>query len=149
MTIINETKLVHEILGEICFDDGIGDSRIGIQDRTPFWLARPMGWLSDGVEILLSGDFLQPATDSLGRAIQVFKSLGNIEKEGQDLIHPIIMNTSSPERHATQDKAILSWIGCQQENSIAVFTWDGLPYVRWDATLNEENRIVELQQTTW
>ena len=92
---------------------------------------------------------MQPAPDSLERAIQVFKSFGNIEKEGRDLIRPIIMSTPSPERHAMQDEASLSWIDCQQEKTIVVFIWDGLPYVRWDATLNEENRIIDLQERTW
>ena len=51
MTIINETKRIHEVLGEIRFDDGKGDSKIGTPDEVSFWLARPMGWSSDGIEV--------------------------------------------------------------------------------------------------
>jgi hypothetical protein len=95
MVLLNETRRIHEVLGEICFDDGKGDPKIGTEDGAPFWLARPMGWSANGVEILLSGDSLNPASTSLERAIQVFKSLDRIEKEGRELIRPMILGASS------------------------------------------------------
>lgn len=149
MTILNETKRMHEILGELRFDDGKGDPTIGLENGAPFWLARPMGWSSDGVEILLSGNSSGPAPDSLERAIQAFNSLEKIEQEGRESIRPIIMNAPTPARDVNDYEANLLWIDCQQTKTIVVFNWDGFTYVRWDATLNEENRIIDLQQTTW
>src|SRR5258706_10513194 len=118
MTIIEETERHHDVLGPIRFDDGKGDHHIEVQDYAPHWVARPMGWMSDGVELLISGDSSGPVVDSLDRAIRVFDFLDKIEREGRDLIRPKIMNDVN-----------LLWIDCQKAKTIAVFNCENLPYL--------------------
>ena len=146
MTILEETERIHEILGPIRFDDGKYDPKVA-DEGAPFWLARPMGWLSDGIEILLSGDSSGPAHDSLERAIKAFKSLEIIEKEGRELIRPQLMNLP-PDFDVTHYDANILWIDCQHTKTTVVFNWEGLAYVMWDATLDEMNNIINLQLTT-
>ena len=149
MTILNETKRVHEVLGEIRFDNGVGDSKIGTSDRNPFWLARPFGWDSDNIEILISGDLFNPSLDSLERAVQIFRHLDKVEKEGKDLLRPIIMKATSQESNALHYEAALLWIDCQERNSMVVFNCRELPYIKWNLTLSENNEIIDFQETNW
>jgi hypothetical protein len=147
MVILKETERIHEILGPIRYEDGKGDPSLGIEDCEPFWLARPGGWESEVVEILLSGDSSSPAQSSLDRAVQVYTSLEKIDKAGRDLIRPIILNAPSADPSATDYEAYLSWIDCQQANTTVIFVWIGFPYVNWIATLNEKNDIIDLRET--
>jgi len=149
MMILKETERHHDILGPIRFDDGKDNHKAGLYDYAPFWVARPMGWMSDGIELLISGDPSGPTSDSLSRAIHVFNSLEKIEREGRDLIRPKIIKGASPDHDVTHFEANRLWIDCQQINTIVVFHWDGYTYVRWDATLNETNNIIDLQEKTW
>ena len=144
---LKETERIHEILGPIRYEDGKGNPALGTEDCVPFWLARPGGWSSEIVEILLSGDSSGPSQGSLRRAVQVYNSLEKIVKEGRDLIRPMILNEPSADPSATDYEAYLSWIDCQQENTTVIFVWIGFPYVKWIATLNEKNDIINLQET--
>ena len=146
MVILKETERTHEILGPIRYENGKGEPVLGTENCEPFWLARPGGWLSEVVEILLLGDSSGPAQGSLHRAVQVYKSLEKIDKEGRDLIRPLILNVPSANSSATDYEAYLSWIDCQQENTTVIFLWIGFPYVKWIATLNEKNDIIDLQE---
>jgi len=143
MTILEETERIHEILGPIRFEDGKHDLEIG-DESTQFWIAQPMGWLSDGVEILLSGDPSGPDDDSLERAVKVYKSLEKIEKEGRELIRPQIINLEPDINVAYSDARIL-WIDCQQVKTKAVFDWIGFVYMNWDAIISEANDIIDIQ----
>jgi len=147
MTILEETERIHEILGPIRFENGKYDSKVA-NEVAPFWFARPTGWLSNGIEILLSGNSSSPDYDSLERAVKAFKSLEKIEKEGRELIRPQLMNFQ-PDFVVKHYDANILWIDCQQITTIAVFNWEGLVYVRWDAMLNDANDIVDLHETTW
>jgi hypothetical protein len=149
MAIRDETERIHEVLGPIRFDDGKGDPKFGTQDGSQCWLARPMGWLSHGVEIELSGDSSGPTVESLNRAIQAFNSVEKIEKEGRDLIRPIILNTPSAAPDVSDYEAELLWIDCKQIRATVVFAWAGSPYVKWTATLNAANDLIDLEETFW
>ena len=147
MTILEETERIHEILGPIRFEDGKYDPKVA-DEVAPFWLARPMGWLSDGIELLLSGNSSGPDHDSLERAAKAFKSLEKIEEEGRELIRPQLMNLP-PDFDVTHYDANTLWIDCQQTRTIAVFHWEGFVYIRWDATLSETNSIIDIQRVFW
>ena len=149
MTILNETKWVHEVLGEIRFDNGVGNSIIGTSDRNPFWLARPFGWDSDNIEILISGDLFNPSLDSLEKAIHIFNHLDKVEQEGKELLRPIIMKATSQESTGLHYEATLLWIDCQERNSMVVFNCRELPYIKWNLTLSENNEIIDFQETNW
>ncbi len=148
MTILKETEQLHNILGPIRFDNGKGDHKIGLHDYAPYWVARPMGWMSEEVELLISGDSSGPSPDSLDRAIHAFNSHEKIKKEGRDLIRLKIINETSPDNDITHFEADLLWIDCQQTKTIAVFKWDGYTYIKWEATLNETDDIINLQEQT-
>ncbi len=149
MAILKETEIIYEVLGPIRFENGKANPKLRINDIESFWIARPMGWTTDGVEIYISGDSSGPAPDSLNRAVRAFNSIEKIEQEGRALIRPIIMNAPSPDHDFNHYEANLLWIDCQQTKTIAVFNWDGFTYVKWDATLNETYSIIDLQETTW
>jgi len=146
MMILKETEQIHDVLGPMYFDNGKGDPKIGYKDYEPFWVVRPMGWAAYGVEILLSGDSSGPSSDSLDRAVRVFKSLEKIEKEGRDLIRPKIVNAPSTDFNVTHYEADLYWIDCQQTKIMVGFIWEGYAYVSWQASLSETNDIVDLQE---
>jgi hypothetical protein len=146
MTILKETEQIHDVLGPVYFDNGTGIPKIRLEDYEPFWVGRPKGWSAYGVEILLSGDISGPAPDSLDRAVQVFRSFDNIEKEGRDLIRPKIVNTPSTDFDVTHYEADLLWIDCRQINITVGFRWEGYAYISWQATLNEINSITDLQE---
>lgn len=146
MVILKETERIHDVLGPIYFDNGMGDPIIKFKDYEPFWVGRPKGWSAYGVEILLSGDISGPRSDSLDRAVQVFRSLDKIEKERRDLIRPKILNAPSTDFDVTHYEVDLLWIDCQQIKVTVGFKWEGYAYISWQATLNETNKITGLQE---
>ncbi len=146
MVIIRETEQIHNVLGPIYFDNGKMPIKTRSEDYEPYWVARPMGWSADGVEILLAGDSSGPTSDSLERAVHVFKFLEKIEKEGRDLIRPRIVNALSTDFPVKHHEADLRWIDCQQTKTTVGFHWEGYAYVSWDASLNDTNDVVDLQE---
>lgn len=133
MAIKAETEIKHDLLGSIRYDDGVPTENYDTKPSAPKWVVRPDGWDTE-LEILIEGGIDGPGDSSLNKAVQVLSAQESIRRQAREEANQYVE---------------IAWFDCTCSQVSVAFTDARDVYILWQATLDDDNRVLDMTEGNW